>query len=193
MEPVPETDVALDEYMRDDDPRDDLLQMGRLVRRIVPQCVAMSMTMVEDELTFTLVARDRSASRVPAQRAIAEDCIESSLSLPIVESGRVVAGLSLYAATADAFDGHHEELARALGASVSGVVSNGDLSFSTRRRAREAPQQLADRKDVDVTVGLLAADRNLDLRTARQLLAEIAIRAGVTAAAAARVLRFSRP
>lgn len=65
MEPLPETDEALDEYLEEDDSdlRAVLTVMARDARRIVPSCVGLSLGLVHDDLTFTLVA---TASEVAA-------------------------------------------------------------------------------------------------------------------------------
>jgi GAF domain-containing protein len=65
MEPLPETDEALDEYLEHDDSdlRETLTDMARQARRIVPSCVGLSLGLVRDDLTFTLVA---TASEIAA-------------------------------------------------------------------------------------------------------------------------------
>ena len=121
-------------------------------------------------------------------RASAAAGVASSLSLPIVDHDRVVGGINLYASSSDAFSGHHDDLADALGASASGAVANADLSFESRRRAEEAPRQLRDLRMVEVATGILAAREALDVDAARDRLADAARRAGVTEAQAAEVL-----
>ena len=69
-------------------------------------------------------------------RASAAAGIASSLSLPLLSDGRAVGGVNLYASTPDAFDGHHEELAHALGTSASDAVSNADLFSVPARKPR---------------------------------------------------------
>ncbi|MEO5853155.1 MAG: hypothetical protein ABIQ15_11650 [Nocardioides sp.] len=95
--------------------------------------------------------------------------------------------LSLYASTADAFSGHHEELGRALGALAAGVVTNADLGFDSRRRAAEAPGILRDQQLTDVAVGILAAGEDGDLGVGMARLTDAAARAGVTVARAAQM------
>ena len=114
--------------------------------------------------------------------------IASSLSMPIFRGGRRVGGVNLYASTADAFTGHHDDLALLMGTTAAEAVSNADLSFSTRLEAAAAPAQIRDRTAIDTAVGLLAALRHSDLDTAQRLLMEAAARAGITEALVARVL-----
>jgi GAF domain-containing protein len=224
MQPLPETNTALNEYMgcRDTAERAQLMRLGRDAKHVVPELVGLSVTILEDDITFTLVASGSppagsapgpapvEASRpVPVAadaavyaadvldeqrwRALATagspDGVASSLTMPMLEGERAVVGLDLYASTANAFEGHHEELAQVLGASPSGIVSNADLSFSSRLRALEAPGRLQDRNDVEVAMGHLAATHALELEDARRLILHVAARAGVTPGQAARVLR----
>ena len=58
MEPLPETEEALDEYLEEDDSdlRAVLMELGRRAVELVPSCVGLSLGMVKDGLTFTLVA-----------------------------------------------------------------------------------------------------------------------------------------
>ncbi len=114
--------------------------------------------------------------------------VRSSLSLPIYDDGQLVGGLNLYAASSDAFRGHHAELAALVDASITEAVSNADLSFSSRSKALATPGILRDRTEVETAVGLLAGTRGLDLELARSRLKEAAARAGVDEVAVARVL-----
>ncbi len=114
--------------------------------------------------------------------------VASSLSMPIFRGGRQVGGVNLYASTADAFTGHHDDLALLMGTTAAEAVSNADLSFSTRLEAAAAPAQIRDRTAIDTAVGLLAALRHSDLDTAQRLLMDAAARAGITEALVARVL-----
>ena len=71
-------------------------------------------------------------------RASAVAGVASTLTLPVVDDRRVVGSVNLYASRPDAFQGHHDELANALGASALGAVTNADLSFSTRLESQKA-------------------------------------------------------
>ena len=62
----------------------------------------------------------------------------SSLTLPVMEAGRVVGSVDLYASTRTAFDAHHQQLATVFGAWADGAVSNADLSFETQRVSEQA-------------------------------------------------------
>lgn len=186
MEPVPGTKRALDMLLRegDTDAAAALLRMGRRAREILPECVGLSLGLLADDLTFTLVASGTEAAG-PDAAACA-----STLSLPIVRSGRIVGAVYLYGATPDAFTGHHQELARALGASAEGAVANADLEFSTRQLAAEAPARLEDQADIDIALGIIAGSKGADIATAERQLRQAAARAGVGEAQAARVFRY---
>jgi GAF domain-containing protein len=224
MEPVPETAEALDEFLGYDDTElgDTLMEMGRRAKAIAPDCVGLSLGLVRDDLTFTLVASGvgiaaldaaqylddgpclqtaRSAEVTAADvqdlldegrwslfaRASAASGIASSLSLPLYGKGAVVGGINLYGSTPDAFRGRHEALAEALGASAAEAVTDADLTFASRRRAAEAPQQLRRRNDVDTAIGLLAARYGESVEQAARRLASAAARAGLPDDVAARV------
>jgi GAF domain-containing protein len=108
--------------------------------------------------------------------------IASTLSLPILVGGNVTGTVNLYAAYDDAFTGHHEELAAIFDAWAPGVVTNADLSFSTRQLAEQAPQRLRDDVRVEVAAGVIASRKGVDLETARDQLCAAARRAGVSVA-----------
>ena len=90
-------------------------------------------------------------------RASAAAGVASTLSLPVMEQGRVVGGINLYASSSDAFSGHSVDLATALGASAVEAVTNADLAFDSRRRAEQAPARLRVQQALDVATGILAA------------------------------------
>jgi hypothetical protein len=225
MEPLPETDEALDEYLEDNDSdlREVLKAMAREARRIVPSCVGLSLGLNFEGLTFTLVATAAEVAAIDAAqyleggpcvevsggaevcdldvqdlldedrwtafaRASAAQGIESSLSLQVVKEREVVGGINLYAAQAGAFHGKHDDLARALGATARGAVTDADLEFATRELARQTPGTLADVRTVDVAVGMLAARYHCDVDEARDRLQLAAIRAGVSVVQAAAVV-----
>jgi hypothetical protein len=122
VEPIAETEAALQEYLEADDTD---LDGGPCMR--------------DDE--DAKVREPRMAKALDA----------------VVEDGLVVGGINLYASEPDAFSGHHDALADALGASAGGAVADGDLSFLTRRMAQQAPTLSRENRDVEVAVGLLAA------------------------------------
>jgi hypothetical protein len=213
MELLPQSREALDEYL---EPSGDglELQLRRIEGQVVsavPDCVAMSVTLVEDDLTFTFVespehARARVAtayavSLASAWHALDEDRwaamareqaavgIASSISLPVMDEDRVVLGIDVYAGTPSAFDGRVDALAHTLGAWPGGAVTNADLAFETRRRAEDAPRRMRERREVEVAVGVLAAREGVDVETARDLLSSCARRAGIADVQAAMVLQ----
>lgn len=112
--------------------------------------------------------------------ATAAASVASTLSLPILEGARVIGSVNLYAATPDAFDGHHEAVARVFDAWAPGAVTNADLSFSTRAVAEAAPGLLREELDLTVATGLIAGREGVDIDVARQRLRDAALRAGVT-------------
>ncbi len=114
--------------------------------------------------------------------------VASSLSLPVLEQGRVIGGINIYASSSSAFAGHHGDIATALGASTTGVVTNADLDFESRLRARRAPQQLRDQQTIEVGVGILAAREGFDIEDARETLHNAAVRAGITEVQVAQTL-----
>jgi transcriptional regulator with GAF, ATPase, and Fis domain len=110
----------------------------------------------------------------------ADAAVASTLTLPVLAAGSVVGSINLYAASANAFTGHHEQLARVFDAWAPGAVVNADLSFSTRRAAERAPRQLRDDRDIQVAVGILAASLAVDPEAARDKLRDAAQRAGAS-------------
>jgi GAF domain-containing protein len=226
VKPIPETQQALDELSKggDTELEDTLLRMGRKAKRIVPECVGLSLALLHDGITLTLVASSDEIAVLdavqyldggPCVQAAHEDQtlsanaddlfsedrwmmyaqasaahgVASSLSLPLLHAGRVVGSVNLYASTPDAFEGHHRDLAEVLGSSAASVVVNADLSFATRLEAVEAPQRIVDQNDIDIAVGILAANQGVDVGTAQERLRQAAARAGITERQAARAVR----
>ena len=114
-------------------------------------------------------------------RATAAVGIESTLTLPVVEDDQVVGTVNLYASSPGAFDGHHEQLARLFDAWAPGAITNADLSFETRRTAAQAASRLRDAYRLEVAVGILSARHDVGMDAARELLEDVARRAGVSA------------
>jgi hypothetical protein len=117
--------------------------------------------------------------------------IASTVCLPVVEAGRAVLNIDLYASTAHAFRGRIDTLVEALGAWQAGAVTNADLGFESLKRAEAAPEQLREQRMVDVAVGLVAARVGVTTDDAWGLLELAAEQAGITesqVAAVARVL-----
>jgi GAF domain-containing protein len=81
LEPLPETEEALQEYLEEDDSdlRDVLLELGRRAVGLVPSCVGLSLGLVRDGLTFTLVATSQEiAAMDAAQYLTGGPCVEAS-------------------------------------------------------------------------------------------------------------------
>ncbi len=218
MELLPQSKEALDEYVTPS--VDDVEGLLRVIEgwavRTVPECVALSVTMLDDDLTFTLVdtaadsgptsGQDRRSAGARSDdvdylmdeggwadmaRERAFTGIASTICLPVVEAGRAVLNIDLYASTAHAFHDRIDGLVAALGAWQAGAVTNADLGFDTLRRAQDAPARLREQRLVDVAVGLVAARVGITTDDACGLLETAAERAGITeseAAAVARVL-----
>lgn len=122
-------------------------------------------------------------------RATAAAGIASTLTLPIESDGVVVGSVNLYASTADAFDGRHQDLNEALETCAEGAIRNADLSFDTRGEAAKGPARLADQGDIDIALGIIAASQDVDIATAQQRLLASASQAGITEGQAARAIR----
>ena len=196
MKPISETAAAIAEYGPFDFQNralaDRLTQITAEVRAEVPECVGLSVTLRELEVTFTLVASELDVAVLDAVQYVdggpcvdaimsgtvisthdddpldekqwqifctakAAHGIASTLSMPIMDSGIVVGGFNLYGSTTTCFDGHHDDLARVLGAWAGGAVTNADLSFGTRDIARRAPAVLQQSVDLTVVSSMLAA------------------------------------
>jgi hypothetical protein len=215
MELLPQSREALDEYVTPS--VDDVEGLLRVIEgwavRAVPDCVALSVTLLDEDLTFTLV--DQAATRRAAEEQAgaaevegADDAhaldeqgwadmarerafagIASTVSLPVVEHGRAVLTIDLYASSPSAFHDRIEGLVEALGAWQAGAVTNADLGFETRRRAEMAPERLREQRLVDVAVGLVAARMGVTTEEAAALLDEAAERSDVDRSQAATVAR----
>lgn len=221
MELLPQSREALDEYVTAS--IDDMEGLLRVIEgwavRSVPDCVALSVTLLDEDLTFTLV--DRAATGEPRHdeprhdetrdsgpgppqgevhpldeldwadtaRERAFGAIASTVCLPVVEHGRAVLNIDLYASTAYAFRDRIDGLVEALGAWQAGAVTNADLGFETLRRAQQAPERLREQRLVDVAVGLVAARMAVTTDLAAVMLQEAAERAGVSESEAACVAR----
>ena len=136
---------------------------------------------VEGEQVVTFTADDAVDERrwqLFAQ-ATAAMSVASTLTLPILARDTVAGSVNLYASTRQAFAGLHEQVARIFDAWAPGAVTNADLGFTTRSTAARAPRLLADDRDVQVAVGILARAYGLDLDAAEMQLREAAQRAGM--------------
>lgn len=114
--------------------------------------------------------------------------VGSTLSLPILDDGAVVAGINLYASTPDAFKGHHEELAAACGAWVDGAITNADMDFTTRFWAAETPSRLRIGNLMDQAAGALVSSWGVSAEDASERLRTSAQRAGISDVQMARTI-----
>lgn len=105
--------------------------------------------------------------------------VHSTLTFPILREGRTVASANLYGRTDGAFHGQHEALALAVGGWAGGVVTNADLSFSTRESARQAPRALQRDNLVAIAVGAWAERTGVSIAEAHDLIEDAAARAGI--------------
>jgi GAF domain/ANTAR domain len=115
--------------------------------------------------------------------------VRSSLSFPIRDmEGLVAGGMNLYSTAPDAFAGLGPTMEVAFGANLSEVVTNADLSFSTRERARDLPRRLEAREHIDLAVGSLAEIRGWTPAQARARLDRAATLTGSDVEDVARVV-----
>lgn len=114
--------------------------------------------------------------------------VHSTLTFPIRDAGAVTGTVNLYGRAEDTFVGKHQALADVLRAWAPGAVTNADLAFSTRDRARQAPGLVRDDVSVDVATGIVAARRGISLDDSRAQLDDAARRAGIPVAGVARVV-----
>jgi GAF domain-containing protein len=218
MDPIPPTAEAIEKLDRFGGPSVDeaLRAVSDRVGALVPSLLGLSLTLVEEGITLTMVASSAELLELDAfqyldggpcvhvtedspstlavnetdptsewrwsrfARASAAHGVKSSLSLALWDGERVVGGVNLYACTKDAFEGQVDEIAQTLHAESIGAIHDADLSFSTRLVAADAPQVLADRAVVDVACGMLAAEQQVPVETARDQLRDAAARAGVS-------------
>ena len=225
MEPLPETLEALKEVSRygDDDVAVALWEMSRNVRRLVPECVGLSLGTVDEGVVFTMIASGAEVAQFDSvqylddgpcvraaetgtptkyqstdplderqwhmfARAVAAHGVGSTLSFPLLRAGTVIGGVNLYASTAHAFDGLHDDLAFAVGGWAPGVVRNADLGFRTREEAVRAPDRLRAQNTIDLAVAALAEIQDIEIAEAKELMAQAAARAGIDEAEVAKAV-----
>jgi GAF domain-containing protein len=112
-------------------------------------------------------------------QATAAAGVRSTVTFPLTETGHVAGSINLYGASANAFDGHHEELAEILSAWAPGAVRNADLSFRSRRLAQHAPQALRAQGLINRAIALIGVREGVDIPTALHRLQTAATRAGI--------------
>ncbi|GAB3878877.1 GAF and ANTAR domain-containing protein [Terrabacter terrigena] len=121
-------------------------------------------------------------------RAGAAKGVLSTLSLPIIRGGNVIAGVNVYGSRQDTFRGRHQAVANVFGAWAPGAVANADLSFATRLEAAKAPGRIADVTLVEMAVGVFVARYGLAPDAARERLVQSAARAGIHVLALAKFI-----
>jgi len=205
MQPIPESSEALSRLSErtGEDLVKQLKAATQHVLQAVPDCVAISFTHFQDNLTFTLVApseqlrllvagpaadhdppeSDGAESQDPRQifgLTHALDGVRSSLSLPLQRHGQIYGSLDLYAAGEYAFTGREDTLAMMFNAAVQEAVTNVDLYMSTLASALEAPQTLDELEVIDKAVGALMVRQEMSFQEAYRSLIAAADRAGVS-------------
>lgn len=115
--------------------------------------------------------------------------IASTLSLPVPWEREGVLGFNLYASSATAFLGMHDELATMLGAWAGGAQVNTDLLFRTRALAELAPTILKEATVLAVLAGRLAHYLDMDVDEAQERLRTAAARAAVPLSTLLEILR----
>jgi hypothetical protein len=208
MEPIIETMEVMASL--DLEPDSDLVRILRgqsdQMHALVPDVVGMSVGNVAHDLTLTFAATSaeiavldlaplasagsgRMSGDILDERrwlrlaqTTAAAAVSSTLTLPILARGVVVSSVDLYAASWDAFTELHDDIALVFGAWAPGAVINADLPFSTRHDAEQGPERLRVSMRIQIAVGIVAATREVDPKTARDELRQAARRAGLTEA-----------
>ena len=216
MDPIPETEIALDMLMtKDSDLADTLRRAATDLSVAAPTAMGFSLGVVAEGVTLTYLSSEPTVRLLdavqylaggPCEDAVAEGRplefggadpldeqtwelfaqasaargVRSTLSLPILREGHVIAGVNVYGSQQDTFRGRHDAVATVFGAWAPGAVSNADLSFSTRLEAAKAPGRIEDMTVVEMAVGVFVARYALSPDEARKKLTESAARAGIT-------------
>lgn len=128
----------------------------------------------------------------PRWRALAQSSaatgVRSTLTFPIMDGGEVSGTVNLYGRSDDTFDGKHGALAAVFNAWAPGAIRNADLTFSTRRRAEQAPAKLRDDALIDEATGILAAYHEISVERARERLEHSAARSDLPLSRLARMI-----
>ena len=68
MEPIPETKVLFEDLAASGDPElpAALLEVARRIEEAVPECVGLSLAVIDEGITMTLVSTDRRAAHLDA-------------------------------------------------------------------------------------------------------------------------------
>ena len=115
--------------------------------------------------------------------------MRASLSLPLGGAGGQTPGaINVYASDPHAFEGKESLLAEAFQTPADAFVTNADLGFSTRGAARQLPERIEEKAEVDQAAGVLSALLGWSPDEARRRLRDAAGKAGTPVAKVADVL-----
>ncbi|GEL97471.1 GAF domain-containing protein [Cellulomonas terrae] len=196
-----------------------MVEAAEILRAVVPSCVGVSYSLLDEHLTFTVVATRRETDELEALRrpqeerrqgrapvvdvldeqlwreqstVAAEHGVRSTLTVPVVANGALVGTVSVYAGEPAAFDGREERVADAVGGSATDRTANADLAFRSLQEASSAPARLDERQTIDRAVGAIGSSERVPVDAARRMLVEDAERTGITAVQAARTVLRSQ-
>ena len=198
-----------------------MVDAAEILRALVPSCVGVSYALLDEHVTFSVVAtrhetdeldaaRPRQPERPPGpvraggadaldeqlwreqSTVAAEHGVRSTLTVPVVAHGVLVGTVSVYAGEPSAFDGREARVADAVGGSARDGTVNADLAFRSLEEASSAPVVLDERQTIDRAVGAIGSSEHIPVDAARRMLVEDAARTGVTAVQAARTVLRSQ-
>lgn len=194
-----------------------MVDAAEILRAVVPSCVGVSYSLLDEHLTFTVVATRRETDELEARRheehrpgpehtsdvldeqlwreqstVATEHGVRSTLTVPVVAHGALVGTVSIYAGEPSAFDGREERVADAVGGSATERTANADLAFRSLQEASSAPARLDERQTIDRAVGAIGSSEHVPVDAARRILVEDAERVGITAVQAARTVLRSQ-
>jgi GAF domain-containing protein len=169
LRPTPETLEALGLFEEQGDPAvavslDDCVSRASA---IVPDLIALSLTLLDAGLTFTMTRGD------PGPRVSGEP-IRSSLALPLFHHGLLCGIISLYAAAPAAFDGREADVAKAVGSTAMTTLA----PVSRDNRPDLVAQRIREHDVIDQAVGFMASANDTGVEDAEELLRRNAGAAG---------------
>ena len=198
-----------------------MVDAAEIVRAVVPSCVGVSYALLDEHLTFTVVATRRETDELGAAHprrqehpsgpvragvadaldeqlwreqstVAAEHGVRSTLTVPVIAHGILVGTVSVYAGEPAAFDGREARVAHAVGGSARDRTANADLAFRSLEEASSAPARLDELQTIDRAVGAIGSTEHVPVDAARRMLVADAARTGVTAVQAARTVLRSQ-
>ncbi len=226
MEPIPETVRAVEDLAPagDGDPLlERLVEQGRQVTTLVPDCIALALASTEHGVTFVLLASRRQLGLLAAIQHEAADaaprspeppqadlldedawhrhalsgaapCVATTLTMPVRSPECLAGSVTLYGASRRAFAGLHTQLAEILGAWAPGAITNGDLPFRALGEAVDAPDRLRRHRTLDEAVRIVGLIQEIAPDLARRRIRDAAARAGISEEQLAEaVVRLGRP